>query len=1836
MPASLSDLRGFTEPALAIASVGLPTQEAISFETAFTGVRKTVNATNQELAAMEANLRRMAAGKNPIPISANELAGIAASAGQLGIATPNIENFTRTMADLGVATNLTGEEAATGLAKFANITRMPQTEFDRLGSTVVALGNNLATTESDIVAMSLRIAGAGKQVGLTQAQILSFSGALSSVGIEAESGGTAISKVFITLDQASREGGDKLKLLAQVAGTTGAKFKESFEKDAAGATVSFIEGLKKVSDGGGNVFAVLDKLGLGQIRVRDALLRASNAGDLFSKSLALGSKAWADNNALTKEAETRYATTASKLEVFQNRVKEVGIEIGDKFLTKVGNMSGKLGDAVEMLVPLANSFEALPAPIQSAAIGLAALLAAVGPAKFILGGVASNVTALSGALTGLGAAALANPVVAVAAIAVAAGSYIVLKSALEDISQAQRGAAETADKLHSTLGGALEALPQNDAYAARIKKISDEIDAAGTDVGKLDAATAKLTSARHDLQLNVKDPDIATVVKHDLDEAQALLDKQKLNAQVLLKPIWQIAEENIQGWIHDQTSGSFGVEKGQPLTQLPGWANTAVDWMMSNGDDGSALDKSSLRFSGEGREIDAALNRGSEETKRKRAAARIARGQSATWKSPLLPETQAYVLPSDRFSVVGKQSTDKSGRAIFTVPGGAATTSAPTEAENVEAARKRVAAKKAADAAKAAKTGAGTPVVLDMGEDDKAKNKREAAQNKAQAEAERLRAQQEQAQQRAIERARSNQAASLEKEASQFDNIGQTVAGLIEKMAGLSGETDSARLRAKLLGDEFAAIPAHLRAGAIELSKLVEENEKLVKQRDGLRGANNDTLRSLMRSGADTGGFLKAVQVQEKAYNFGPRIAANDNRGRQLSENLGVWARNASNERTGQAQSLRDANSLEDGRGRAQGDFSEAEAFGDVAATSAAGAKVAKIVMQRHISGASRGFVKQCEALAETNYYAAGVTAYDAILRQKGSALQTMHRFQKAGIGMPFHPGMPIAPGGLLYSDTLGHGSGHVQSGGTDGARYDQYGRNKLRESNFQWYVPPPGAMRAAQTAQAPQAAAPKTTQTSGPTLPAPAPIERETAGKVPARSGAWTKDQNRLTGGLSAATPSALNGWGSMVDERDIKPGESRAFRLAKQDELMQRLAGGEKISAGQMGSDRDAANKADWATAYVKATDDAKKATNDLTKSEFDQMLATNRAGAALKAGGNDVAGYEKQLFYWQKRLEILNSTPIKALYNQGRKKEAGEQVNAQLGAALAGFENRQGDANQRLLSDDIAKATLQTQTLNGQRDYLAQNAGKPEAVIARELELVAFRLAEIDKLKRQGGYSADEVKRLADESVARKRLSDSLGEQVALTQKLNAARRESRQENADLDADHAMAAEGMSRGDIERERARRAAIAGARPAVDAAVESGTMTKGEGDLSLYNTGEDAVTAFNKKGRNNKQGNDTDNAAQTRAQIATLRAQAALVRNSSLEAGGPDSPEVARATKLLQKKQELDEFNRTAAKSERVDVVDRLNLYNDELGAEEELRQASETRSNAAQAVTQELEIQRDIALALARTESERLDIQDRFDAKIRGNKGTVMSPEEKGARDRTRAGKEELTRINQLKSQAEQLRGAIFDGMNKGSAEGGRAMLSNWAKTSAEMMKNAIFMRLANGLTKRVTGVDLKDDKPDAIDQMKQWGKPNLLRQKHTGPLATENQNAPGGLIGDATGSALGGAAGGLLGNLIGFAGGNALGNREVPAAGQTPERGGVGGFLGSILGLGGKGKGGGESGQRIQNATIYIENAKETIQRATINANGSGMGGGDSSGGSVSTGDQRWDTVLGVLGI
>ncbi|MBP1907074.1 TP901 family phage tail tape measure protein [Paenibacillus turicensis] len=430
------------------AAGGLATKAAIDYETAFAGIRKTVDATEAQFSQLSTGIRNMA---KEIPVAATEIARVGEAAGQLGIKTENILGFSRTMVDLGVATNMSSDQAATALARLANITQMPQNQFDKLGATIVALGNNLATTESEIVEMGLRIAGAGNIVGLSEAQILSLGGALSSVGIEAEAGGTAISKLMINLASAVNGGGKELERFAAVAGMTSAQFTAAFKDNAAEAIVTFIEGLGKINDAGGNTFGVIDALGLSEIRLRDALLRSAGAGDVMRDSLELGNQAWEENVALTNEAEQRYQTTASQLQIFKNRLTDIGITLGDALIPALLKLLDSLQPLIDQLAAGATWFSKLDDSTRNTIVTIAGVTAAIGPTLLVFGKLSTSIGNMIGLFSKFSGATAAASI----ASKTAAASTAALSGAAVTSVGGLTGAAKAANVLQFAVKGLL-------------------------------------------------------------------------------------------------------------------------------------------------------------------------------------------------------------------------------------------------------------------------------------------------------------------------------------------------------------------------------------------------------------------------------------------------------------------------------------------------------------------------------------------------------------------------------------------------------------------------------------------------------------------------------------------------------------------------------------------------------------------------------------------------------------------------------------------------------------------------------------------------------------------------------------------------------------------------------------------------------------------------------------------------------------------------------------------------------------------------------------------------------------------------------------------------------------------------------------------------------------------------------------------------------------------------------------------------------------------------------------------------------------------------------------
>ena len=356
---------------IAAAAVGRGLQQMVKlyadFETGLIGVGKTADLSGAELEALGKDIDELS---KRMPVATDELLAIAQSAGQLGVkGSDNILKFTETVAKLGTATDLSGDQAAMALARILNVTGEALGTVDVLGSVIVALGNNFAATESQIAEMATEVARGAAVFGVSSAQASALAAALAAVGVKSEVAGTSIGRILRMIDAAIRGGGEHLAILTQITGRAAEEIEALFQRDAMAAFALFIDGLKRIGDAGGSVADAMAALGLADQRLLKTIPVLANRADLLAQALEIANRETENATALNEEAARAFASLNNQTEVMWNNIKSLARAIGADLapgvavaVEGVSDLAIELGDAYEKLKLIAQgdfNFEGL-------------------------------------------------------------------------------------------------------------------------------------------------------------------------------------------------------------------------------------------------------------------------------------------------------------------------------------------------------------------------------------------------------------------------------------------------------------------------------------------------------------------------------------------------------------------------------------------------------------------------------------------------------------------------------------------------------------------------------------------------------------------------------------------------------------------------------------------------------------------------------------------------------------------------------------------------------------------------------------------------------------------------------------------------------------------------------------------------------------------------------------------------------------------------------------------------------------------------------------------------------------------------------------------------------------------------------------------------------------------------------------------------------------------------------------------------------------------------------------------------------------------------------------
>ena len=564
---------------------------AIDFEDSFAGVKKTVDATPEQLSKIKQGIIDLSTtgidGRGAIPQTTTELNELAAAGGQLGISQENIIDFTEVMAQMGSATNLVGEEGAATLARFQNVMGVGQNEIRNIGSAIVDLGNHSATTESEIAEMALRMGKYGSSVRMSAADVLGYSAALSSLGIEAQMGGSAIGRTWLSIETAVASGGEGLTKFAKYSGKSAEEFKKQWNTDSSGAFNGLLKGLQSAE----NLTVALDDLGINNTQDIQAMMALVNGYDLVTESVNRSNTAYQENTALQEEFNAKNETTASKLANTKNNIIEAARSIGETMLPSIKDASTTVADFAKGLSQMDDeqkravvntgatviAIGAISKVSAGAIKGVGGMVEAVGNIKkaFSTGGALAK---FAPTLTSIGAAA-GPDALAVAGIATAA---IAGKVAYDKWYQSQYRWSEGLSEGNEKVKESLEKYKFLNDIQGQIKSLKMVIESPESSQEQVDNAKSKLEeikemlSQEYNLVINSDnsnlDDAVEQVTKLSKNELQSNINNQRAELSELVNnnanyiQTRREAQENYNQELELQTKYSEAKSKVSDIT----------------------------------------------------------------------------------------------------------------------------------------------------------------------------------------------------------------------------------------------------------------------------------------------------------------------------------------------------------------------------------------------------------------------------------------------------------------------------------------------------------------------------------------------------------------------------------------------------------------------------------------------------------------------------------------------------------------------------------------------------------------------------------------------------------------------------------------------------------------------------------------------------------------------------------------------------------------------------------------------------------------------------------------------------------------------------------------------------------------------------------------------------------------------------------------------------------------------------------------------------------------------------------------------------------------------
>ena len=353
-----------------------PAQAAIQFESSMADVKKVVDfKTPQQFKEMSDDILELS---KRIPMTADALAQIVAAGGQSGIERESLTSFAESAAKMGVAFDITAEQAGDMMAKWRTAFKMNQEEVVKLADKVNYLGNTTAASAPLISDVVTRIGPLGEVGGVASGEIAALGAAMVGSGIQSEVAATGIKNLILSLT-AGESATKSQKEALQGLGLESEVVAKNMQSDAKGTILQVLSSIQALSKEK-QAAALSELFGKESLSAIAPLL--SNL-DGLKENLDKVADAQKYTGSMEGEFAARSATTANSIQLMSNRANAAQIAIGNGLLPVIAPAMEIIGGLATRVGELATNYPGLTQGVIIATGAFATLYGVIAAGKII-------------------------------------------------------------------------------------------------------------------------------------------------------------------------------------------------------------------------------------------------------------------------------------------------------------------------------------------------------------------------------------------------------------------------------------------------------------------------------------------------------------------------------------------------------------------------------------------------------------------------------------------------------------------------------------------------------------------------------------------------------------------------------------------------------------------------------------------------------------------------------------------------------------------------------------------------------------------------------------------------------------------------------------------------------------------------------------------------------------------------------------------------------------------------------------------------------------------------------------------------------------------------------------------------------------------------------------------------------------------------------------------------------------------------------------------------------------------------------------------------------------